>query len=86
MEKLGRFDHHPDPAIDFCVEVEELMSIATDRKIGVSNPSDGDLEPRVAKAMEFRVGGDVSAVYAKAELRAIGRMLAAGDLPKRSVN
>jgi hypothetical protein len=80
-EKLGRFGHHPDPAIDYCVEVEELMSIATDRKRGFANPDDGSLEKRVGRAMEFIVGGDPSAIDAKAEVRAIDRMLSSGELP-----
>lgn len=68
---LGRFRHHPNPAIDFCVEVEELTSIATDRRLGVSNPDNGSLERRVQRAMEFRVGGDLNAIDAKGTLREI---------------
>lgn len=71
---LGRFGHHPNPAIDFCVEVEELMAVGTDRKLGVANPEDSTLERRVARAMVFRVGGDPSAVDAKVELRALNAM------------
>lgn len=81
MDALGKFGHHPDPAIDFCVEVLELMSIATDRKVGVSNPDDASLEGRVNRAMTFTVGGDPSAVDAKGELRAIDRWLATGEIP-----
>lgn len=80
MPPLSRFDHHPDPAIDFCIEVEELMAIATDRRIRFANPSDGELEKRVAAAMDFNVGGDMSAIDAKAELRAIDDMLRQGEL------
>lgn len=79
-ETLGRFGHHPNPAIDFCVEVDELMSIATDRKLGVANPDDTSLEKRVERAMQFRVGGDLSAIDAKQEVRAIERMLLAREL------
>lgn len=79
-EALGRFGHHPNPAIDFCVEVEELMSIATDRKLGVSNPDDRTLERRVERAMRFRVGGDLSAIDAKDELRAIDKAIVTGEL------
>ena len=72
---LARFDHHPDPAIDFCVEVEELQSIAWDRAHGLSNPDDAELEERVAFAMQFRVGGDEGAVNAKGLLRSISRSI-----------
>ena len=85
-ETLGRFGHHPNSAIDFCVEVEELMSIATDRKMGIHNPDDGTLEKRVERAMDFRVGGDASAIDAKAEVRAIERHLASGFLTRSPAN
>jgi hypothetical protein len=68
---LGRFGHHPDPANDFCVEVEEIQSIAEDRKIGFANPDDASLEGRIFRAMQFNVGGDEGAVSAKALLREI---------------
>jgi hypothetical protein len=68
---LGRFGHHPDPANDFCVEVEEIQSIAEDRKIGFANPDDASLEGRIFRAMQFNVGGDEIAVKAKALLREI---------------
>lgn len=77
-ERLGRFGHHPDPAIDFCVEVEELMGIATDRRLGVANLDDDTLESRVDLAMQFRVGGDRGAIDAKGELRAIDEWLRTG--------
>jgi hypothetical protein len=69
--KRSRFDHHPDPAIDFCVEVEEIQSIAHDRSIGFPNPDDAALENRIFRAMQFNVGGDPNAVSAKALLREI---------------
>jgi hypothetical protein len=68
-EPLGRFDHHPDPAIDFCVEVEELQGMAANRKLGFN--TEPTLDERVAKAMLFRVGGDEGAVKAKGLLREI---------------
>ena len=69
---LGRFGHHPDPATDFCVEVEELESIVTDKLLGlrIDEPMPAD---RIRRAMEFRVGGDVAAVNAKLALRDIER-------------
>lgn len=68
-EALGQFGHHPDPAIDFCVEVEELEAIYTDRCNRFANASDADLEKRLERAMAFRVGGDLHAINAKDRLR-----------------
>lgn len=69
--RLGRFDHHPDPAIDFCIEVEEIQSIAWDRDHKIANPDDPGLHRRIEAAMRFRVGGDEGAVKAKWLLRQI---------------
>lgn len=63
------FGHHPHPAIDFCIEVEELQAIALDRQLGFRNPDDGMLERRLERAMMFNVGGDTHCVEAKATLR-----------------
>lgn len=73
-EKLGRFGHHPDPAIDYCVEVEELEGMMFNRRVGF------DLEPtldrRVERAMQFQVGGDIHAMAAKQFLKTIEAELA----------
>lgn len=74
-QEVGRFNHHPDPAIDFCVEVEEIQSIAYDRSIGFHNPDDAGLADRIFRAMQFNVGGDANAVSAKAMLRDIERQV-----------
>lgn len=66
---LGRFGHHPNPAIDFCVEVECLEGMAYNRKVGFD--PELSLDERARRAMTFRVGGDVGAINAKAKLRAI---------------
>lgn len=66
-DNLGRFGHHPDPAIDLEVEVEEIQSIVSDVKLGL-RPKD-DIEPRLSQAMHSRVGGVPSAVAAKDLLR-----------------
>lgn len=71
---LGRFRHHPNPAIDFCIEVETLQSRLFDAKGSLSKPG---TEPEtvvsvladIQKAMDFRVGGDEGAVNAKRLLR-----------------
>jgi hypothetical protein len=67
----GRFGHHPDPAIDFEVEVDALTAINTDRKLGFYNPEGDSLTRRVERAMQFRVGGVPSCVSAKGNLRRI---------------
>lgn len=64
---LGRFGHHPNPAIDFEIEVEELIGMGLNRQVGFD--LEPDLEERVARAMDFRVGGDPSAMSAKMQLR-----------------
>jgi hypothetical protein len=72
-EKLGRFGHHPDPAIDFCVEVEAIESEHLNIQIGFTNgtPTADELRRRVDRAMSFRVGGDLNAIEAKRLLRGI---------------
>jgi hypothetical protein len=70
---LARFGHHPDPAIDFCVEVEELESIAEKARLGLAGfgheEDRAGFDARVEKALDFRVGGDEQAVAAKGVLR-----------------
>lgn len=36
-EKLALFGHHPEPAIDFCIEVEALEGWAYELKVGMRN-------------------------------------------------
>lgn len=68
-EQLARFGHHPDPAVDFCVEVEAIAGLRADFKAGFETL---DLvRKRVAEAMQFRVGGNPIAIRAKGELRQI---------------
>lgn len=76
-EHLGRFGHHPDPAIDFCVEVEIIEGMAYDARVGTITRK--TLEDRVFRAMTFNVGGDAGAVNAKGTLRAIDNTLRIGD-------
>lgn len=75
-EKVARFGHHPDPAIDFEIEVESLQSRLFNAKhglakVGTQPETVGAVSAAIARAMEFRVGGDESAVRAKAMLRAL---------------
>lgn len=63
---LRRFRHHPDPAIDYCVEVEEIESILFDIEKGILPLSEFDgLTDRVCFALQFQVGGDQNAVGAR---------------------
>ncbi len=64
---LGKFGHHPDPAIDFCVEVDCLIGMEYDARVGLI-PKE-EFEKRYDRAMDFRVGGDQCAVAAKQALR-----------------
>lgn len=67
--ELGRFGHHPDPAVDFEVEVDVLEGAVADWKAGLEERS--DVERRIFMAMMFRVGGVDRAVIAKNKLRAL---------------
>lgn len=71
--KLGRFNHHPDPAIDFCIEVEVIEAEWLNIRHGFTNgtPQQSEIVKRLAKAMQFCVGGDAQAVAAKDILRRI---------------
>lgn len=75
---LGRFGHHPDPATDFCIEVEELDSIVTDKLLGLRG-DEAMPNQRIRRAMEFRVGGDPASVNAKLMLRDIERRALSKD-------
>lgn len=66
--ELGRFGHHPDPAIDFCVEVEIIEGLAYDVKVGLAEKK--AVEDRIFRASMFRVGGDGNAVEARKRLLA----------------
>lgn len=72
-ERLGRFGHHPDPAIDFCIEVETLQGEIFDLGRGLTDGrmSSQEFIRRFDRAMTFRVGGDLNAVAAKGILRAL---------------
>jgi hypothetical protein len=66
-EQLGRFGHHPDPAVDFCCEVEAIEGLACDAGAGLTTLD--EVKERIDRAMTFTVGGDPWAVNAKARLR-----------------
>lgn len=76
VDALGRFGHHPDPANDFCIEVETLEARLINARLGFNKAG---LEPETVEAVQrdiehalkFRVGGDPIAVRAMGELRAL---------------
>ena len=76
-ENLGRFGHHPEAAIDFCVEVEEIEAIANNAKIGLTGfgheQDRAGLDERIERALEFRVGADSNSVAAKDALRSLAQ-------------
>lgn len=74
--KLGRFGHHPDPAIDYLVEIEEIESMAENRRVGFDQ--EPELERRVSLALDFNVGGDENCVVAKRALHVV-----AGELENK---
>lgn len=77
---LGRFGHHPEPAIDFECEVEQIESIVADLEKGMRQGEPVPME-RIARAMTFRVGGDPGAVAAKATLRELEKRASALSVP-----
>lgn len=82
LERLGRFGHHPCPATDFCVEVEELGAITADKQLGLRADEPWP-ETRIRKAMEFIVGGDPIAIQAKANLREIAALATPIDVSEQ---
>lgn len=72
-EKLGRFDHHPDPATDFEIEVQDLEAEAYNHRVGFQPLPRDALYRRIDHAMNFRVGGVPSCVEAKTQLRELER-------------
>ena len=66
---LARFQHHPEPSIDFCIEAEEIVAMAYNRRVGCD--PEPTLDDRLFNALQFRVGGDESCVVAKQMLRKI---------------
>lgn len=66
-EQLGRFGHHPDPAIDFEVEVDRLEGMHYEAQVGIADPA--AFAQKLDRALSFRVGGVESCVVAKNSLR-----------------
>lgn len=78
-ESIGRFGHHPDPAIDFCIEVDALEGMAIDVRAGLDDAE--AFKARLSRALEFRVGGDEGAVRAKDALRKLAAEAFAAESP-----
>lgn len=68
-DKCGRFGWHPDPAIDYCVEVNDLVCEHKNIGYGIGVLTIPELQDRIFKASMFRVGADLDAIEARAELR-----------------
>ena len=66
-EELGRFGHHPIPAYDFEIEVGDILAEIENQKAGLE--PEYDIDERIAKALEFVVGGDPISISAKGLLR-----------------
>lgn len=69
--ELARFGHHPDPATDFCIEADCIEARAYDLRADFATYD--EVAPRVARALDFRVGGDQHAIAAKHLLRTIAQ-------------
>lgn len=65
----GIFGWHPDPAIDFCIEVNDLICEHKSIGYGMGVFTIPELQDRIFKASMFRVGGVIDAINAKADLR-----------------
>lgn len=65
------FGVHPDPAIDFCIEVDVLEGLLFDVLHEAGGTTIAELGERIKRAMDFVVGGDQHAIAAKAKLREI---------------
>lgn len=77
-DPLGRFGHHPDPAVDFCHEVECCENDAFDLRGEIGIHMRGALLLRIERAMAFRVGGDQGCVAAKQSLRDLDQAMKEG--------
>jgi hypothetical protein len=55
MERLCRFNHHPDPVIDFEIEVEEIQGEVWNWRHGVQTIGNtADLLRRAGNALDFK--------------------------------
>jgi hypothetical protein len=81
-EALGRFGHHPDADIDFCVEVEAIDAYLADARLGVSKPGepprviDAALAERIRAARTFIAKDSISSEAMDALIKIEGEVLA----------
>lgn len=61
------YDHHPDPAIAFCIEADILEGMEFDARHGIIERD--VFLARLDRALQFKVGGDAYAIQAKDRLR-----------------
>jgi hypothetical protein len=83
---VGQFGHHPDPAIDFCVEVREIEAQAWNYQYGFDAPTLWQLNNRIRSAMDFRFVTTDTAVRAKDRLREIEKQLNAASTSSVSLD
>ena len=77
-----RYEHHPDPATAYCIEADIIEAIYHDVRAGLT--SKAILKPRVERAMQFRVGGDLHAVCAKNRVREIAAVIAEEEAKEKA--
>jgi len=78
-EGLARFGHHPDPAIDFELEVQDLEAEVYNFIVGFQPLPREKLDQRIDLALDFRVGAVPSCVHAKDVLRRLARRFLSYD-------
>ena len=75
MDQLGRFGHHPDPAIDFCVEVDDIEETIANILANVATIEEtAYLHRRINSALQFVARADPWAIKAKRRLREIANI------------
>jgi hypothetical protein len=77
VQPTSRFGHHPDPAVDFCIEVDCIEGDAYDFRAGI-NDREAPKE-RITRAMTFIIGGDPYAIRAKGRLRELEAAIAGAE-------
>lgn len=71
MNNLGRFGHHPNPAIDFEIESNIILDMEYNIKNNISeHPT---FQERLTKALEFPIGVIEICILAKQKLKKIIR-------------
>lgn len=79
MEKLCRFNHHPNPAIDFCIEVEELTSLFYDAMY-IDASLFTEYNKRLPKALDFIARVDTNAINASKFINKLSKIKTRDEL------